>query len=181
MPEQAMAEPLTKQCPDCAEQVLQAARKCRFCSYRFDRAQGGRAAFATDLLRSLRKDTRDATLTDVLADWGTALSAGEEVEFFRLTDIDERPGYLLVTNERLVFFERTGRKDHEKLFEYPLAAVTPSYSRGTLRGPRLRLLGRGWEHVVRSSSRADLRRLAGCLADAAAPGRRGAGHGAAEH
>ena len=122
-----------------------------------------------------------APLTDVLADWGTALSAGEEVEFFRLTDIDERPGYLLVTNERLMFFERTGRKDHEKLFEYPLAAVTPSYSRGTLRGPRLRLLGRGWEHVVRSSSRADLRRLAGCLADAAAPGRRGAGQGAAEH
>jgi hypothetical protein len=180
MPEQAMAEPLTKQCPDCAEQVLAAARKCRFCGYRFDRGQSGRAAFAADLLRSLRKDTRDATLTEVLADWGTALAAGEEVEFFRLTEIDERPGYLLVTNERLVFFERTGRQAHEKLFEYPLAAVTQSYARGRLHGPRLRLLGRGWEHVVRSSSRGDLRRLAGCLADAAAPGRRGAGNGAAE-
>ncbi|MGQ0558611.1 MAG: zinc ribbon domain-containing protein [Sphingosinicella sp.] len=28
--------PETKQCPDCAEEVLAAARKCRFCGYPFD-------------------------------------------------------------------------------------------------------------------------------------------------
>ena len=33
-----MAE--TKQCPECAEQVLAAARMCRFCGYRFDRGGG---------------------------------------------------------------------------------------------------------------------------------------------
>jgi hypothetical protein len=163
----------TKQCPDCAEQVLEAARRCRFCGYRFDRGQHGRAALAADLWRGLRNDRRDATLSEVLADWGTALAPEEEVEFFRLAEIDERPGYLLVTTDRLVFFARTGRKHHEKQFEYPLTAVTASYARGRLLGARLRLLGRGWEHVVRSTNRGDLRRLAGCLGETS-PSRRAA-------
>jgi hypothetical protein len=29
-------EPLTKNCPECAETVKEAARVCRFCGYRFD-------------------------------------------------------------------------------------------------------------------------------------------------
>jgi hypothetical protein len=29
-------EPDVKACPDCAEGVLSAARKCRYCGYRFD-------------------------------------------------------------------------------------------------------------------------------------------------
>jgi hypothetical protein len=170
----------TKQCPDCAEQVLAAARRCRFCGYRFDRVEHGRAALAADLLRGLRNDRRDATLSDVLADWGTALAPEEEVEFFRLAEIDERPGYLLVTSDRLVFFARTGRKHHEKQFEYPLTAVTPSYARGRLHGARLRLLGRGWEHVVRSTHRGDLRRLAGCLGEASSAQRAATTDGSAD-
>jgi hypothetical protein len=30
------AEPRTKRCPDCAEQVKAQASACRFCGYRFD-------------------------------------------------------------------------------------------------------------------------------------------------
>lgn len=32
----AVAEPDLKACPDCAEHVRSAARKCRYCGYRFD-------------------------------------------------------------------------------------------------------------------------------------------------
>jgi hypothetical protein len=35
-------EVLVKTCPDCAEQVQEAARKCRFCQYRFDEAERAR-------------------------------------------------------------------------------------------------------------------------------------------
>jgi hypothetical protein len=30
------AEPATKVCPECAEEVRRSARKCRYCDYRFD-------------------------------------------------------------------------------------------------------------------------------------------------
>jgi len=36
----AAALPITKTCPDCAEDVRVEARKCRFCGYRFDSQPG---------------------------------------------------------------------------------------------------------------------------------------------
>jgi hypothetical protein len=156
----------TKPCPDCAEQVLSAARVCRYCGYRFDRGARGRSSLAADVLSSLRKDTREASLDDILADWGVALATGEEAEFFRLVEIDGQPGFLLVTSARLVFFARSGRTRHSKLFEYPLAGVAHTYAGGALRGRRLQLRGSGWEHAVRTADRRYLERLAGCLNDA---------------
>ncbi len=35
------AEPDLKACPDCAERVRSAARKCRYCAYRFDGTELG--------------------------------------------------------------------------------------------------------------------------------------------
>ena len=116
--------PVYKQCPDCAEQVLAAARKCRYCGYRFDsrRRRGGSAL--ADLLGGLHKDTSDVTFEEVLADWGTSLGEGEVVEWFRLSEVDEHLGYLLVTSERLVFYTQTSRTTHERAFEYPLTLLS---------------------------------------------------------
>lgn len=37
--ESAAAEPTTKRCPDCAEAVLEGARVCRYCGYRFEASE----------------------------------------------------------------------------------------------------------------------------------------------
>ena len=154
-----------KPCPDCAEQVLAAARKCRYCGYRFDRRTGGRYSPLWDLLGSLRKDTRDATLPDVLADWGVSLSDGEEVGFFRLVEIDGRSGYLLVTDTRLAFFGQHGRSEHEKLIEVALDAVSrTSVRRQPGRLSTLELGGSTFEYAIRECSRGDVQRLAAYLA-----------------
>jgi hypothetical protein len=157
-----MAE--TKQCPDCAEQVLAQARKCRYCGYRFDRRRRDRSSPLGDLLRDLRKDTKDVTLPEVLADWGVSLEDGEEVQFFRPSEVDGRPGYLLVTAVRLVFFAQHGRSQHDKLFEHPLASVSQTRIRGCLGRRRLELSGPAFDHVALAYSRDDVQLLAGCLA-----------------
>ena len=90
--DQDPAHPTYKQCPDCAEQVLAAARKCRYCGYRFDGRQRAGASLLGGLLGGLRKDTTDATFEEVLADWGTSLAEGEAVEWFRLAEVGPPSG-----------------------------------------------------------------------------------------
>jgi hypothetical protein len=151
----------TKQCPDCAEQVLAQARKCRYCGYRFDRR--ARSPLFGDLLGNLRKDAPDATLPRLLADWGVGLADGEKVRFFRLVEIDGQTGYLLVTGSRLVFFAARGRSQYDQLLELPLARASTTPVHGRLRRRGLRLSGATFDHVVRGSSRGDLQRLAKVL------------------
>jgi hypothetical protein len=158
--DQDSSHPDYKQCPDCAEQVLSAARKCRYCGYRFDGRRRSRGeSLLGDLLGGLRKDTTGATFEEVLADWGTSLDEGESVQWFRLADVDHHPGYLLVTSRRLVFFNQTSRTTHERAFEYPLTLLSDVRLSGRGSKRRLELRAGTLGHAVHGPGGADLERL----------------------
>ena len=154
------SQPAYKQCPDCAEQVLAAARKCRYCGYRFDgRRRSGAGSLLGELLGGLRKDTTETTLEEILADWGTSLDEGESVEFFRLADVDHEIGYLLVTSRRLVFFRQISRTSHERAFEYPLSLLTDVLISGRGSKRRLELRAGTLGHAVHGAGGGQLERL----------------------
>jgi Uncharacterised protein family UPF0547 len=156
--------PEYKQCPDCAEQVLAAARKCRYCGYRFDSGRKPRLSLLSDLIPGLRRDTRDTTLPEVLGDWGVSVGDTEEIALFRLVEVDDRPGYLLVTSERLVFFGQASRGEHERALEYPLYALTQVIGQGGRLRRRLELRGPDFSHVVQGPGSADIEWLGDYLA-----------------
>jgi Uncharacterised protein family UPF0547 len=162
--DQEPARPAYKQCPDCAERVLAAARKCRYCGYRFDgrrRSAGG--SLLMDLLGPLRRDTTGTTFEEVFADWGTALGEGEDVEWFHLADVDHHPGYLLVTSRRLVFFNQTSLTTHERAFEYPLTLLSDVRMSGRGAKRRLELRVGTLGHAVQGPRGSELEQLGGYL------------------
>lgn len=112
----------TKVCPDCAETVLQAARKCRFCGYRFDGAAEAEAGGDDGMLSVFRRRQRSTTVPQVLANWGFELEDEERVDEFQLADIDGVAGFVLITDERLVFF-RQERKRSTVVLEQRLSEV----------------------------------------------------------
>jgi Uncharacterised protein family UPF0547 len=156
--------PEYKQCPDCAEQVLAPARKCRYCGYRFDGGRKRRPSLLSDLIPGLRRDTRDTTLPEVLADWGVSIGDTEEIALFRLVKVDDRPGYLLVTSERLVFFGQVSRGEHERALEYRLNTLTEVIVRGGRLRRRLELRGLDFWHAVQGAGSADVEWLGDYLA-----------------
>jgi hypothetical protein len=94
--------PATKVCPDCAETILAAARKCRYCGYRFDQPRPGAAMSLLESLGIWRRP-RQAHLDEVLADWNISFEVGEAITSFRYGTVDGERGYLLVTGRRFVF------------------------------------------------------------------------------
>jgi hypothetical protein len=155
-----------KRCPDCAEQVLAAARKCRYCGYRFDtgRRERGLGALAT-LVPGLVQSRQDTTMPEVLADWNVTLVPGEEIRFFAVGVADELPGYLLVTSGRIIFFAQRGRRDHETHFAYPLSRIGGVRRRGPRWSPRLVLRGPERRHEIHALGAALTRRVDGYLAE----------------
>jgi hypothetical protein len=99
-----------KLCPDCAESVLAAARKCRFCGYRFDEADAvARDHSAGGLLGLLRRSTPRLTMAGALNQMGAGLRDGEQPVGMWLGRVDGVDGYVAITDVRLFFVGSVGR------------------------------------------------------------------------
>jgi hypothetical protein len=92
-----------KACPDCAEQVLAAARICRYCGYEFRPApappltNGGLLAFL------LRRPAQPLTMTETLQQLGVELDPGERLDGLWLGRAYSSDGYVVLTDARLFF------------------------------------------------------------------------------
>lgn len=90
----------TKPCPDCAEMVLEAARKCRYCGYRFDRQPSSQEGLFAHLFR---RSAPRLTMAETLEQLGVTLEPGERTTGLWLGQVKGIDGYVVLTNERLIF------------------------------------------------------------------------------
>jgi len=100
----ATADPRAmKQCPDCAEMVLEAARKCRYCGYRFDGQQASQASEEGLFAHLFRRAPRHLTMIETLEQLGVELDPGERPVGLWLAQVRGVDGYVVLTDARLFF------------------------------------------------------------------------------
>jgi hypothetical protein len=88
-----------KACPDCAEMILEAARKCRYCGYRYDVQPAQEGLFA----HLFRRPAQHLTMTETLQQLGVELHPGERPAGLWLAQVRGVDGYVVLTDERLCF------------------------------------------------------------------------------
>jgi hypothetical protein len=145
----------TKTCPDCAEEVLEAARKCRFCGYRFDAEEPASPAPTalpdedTGLLGGLlvRRKPRNVTAPQIIAAAGGHLAPDEIVAFFRFAHVNELDAIVVVTSTRLFFLEGVGKR-HRLRFEHDLTHVLDTKLTRRLGRHRLEVRCAGGEDLL---------------------------------
>lgn len=99
-----------KACPDCAELVLAAARKCRYCGYEFRPAprarptgNPGAASPGGTFAALLRRPAAQLTTTETLEQLGIELDPGERLAGLWLGRAYGTDGYVVLTDARLFF------------------------------------------------------------------------------
>jgi hypothetical protein len=92
-----------KPCPDCAEMVLEAARKCRYCGYRFDRQPTSQGPQEGLIAHLFRREPRHLTMAETLEQLGIELDPGERPVGLWLGQVKTVDGYVVLTDARLFF------------------------------------------------------------------------------
>ena len=92
-----------KACPDCAELVLAAARKCRYCGYEFHPAPTPTPTGNTMLGFLMRPAPQPLTMAQTLEQLGVKLDAGERLDGVWLGRAYGSDGYVVLTDARLFF------------------------------------------------------------------------------
>jgi len=144
-----MSDREIKQCPDCGELVLEVARKCRYCGYRFDgSSHGDGSTWLSGLIGLLRPARKTETRWSLVAKWGTRLPSDERVDHMVPAQIGARRGYLVVTRDRFMFFEQGSRHTHRLIVEWPLHTILDVRIKRGL-GRTLTLRGASYDLVIR--------------------------------
>ena len=153
-------QPGYRRCPDCAEDVREQARRCRFCGYSFEPGSP-----AGGLLELMRRPKPTMSAEQLLASWGAELDAGEALERIVFCRLDDTDGYLAVTVRRALFF--TARKPR-CLLAAERDEISGSVQAGRFGRSRIELIA-GGRTVVLSGfvSRDELARVAASLGIAA--------------
>ncbi len=83
--------------------VLEAARKCRYCGYRFDGPTASQASEEGLFAHLFRRAPRHLTMTETLEQLGVELDPGEQPDGLWLGQVSSVDGYVVLTDARLFF------------------------------------------------------------------------------